>query len=150
VVDDRPGYVHDGGRQNPGSHAWGLLPRPGTADVFVYPGCDEGRVVADVVRMDKGHTEGLEPAVTEALVALMVSARGGKIAAMSSTTSQAVDYADDDSWLCRPGRRDACAVDLATTVVRADGRPRRRPGAPTRPRRSTASTSTRRCRPTVR
>jgi len=123
VVDDRPGYVHDGGRQNPGSRAWGLLPRPGTADVFVYPGCDDGRVVADVVRIDKGHTEGLEPAVTEALVSLMVSASGGKIAAMASTTGQAapVNYADDASWLCRPGRQDGCAVDLATTVVRTDG-----------------------------
>jgi hypothetical protein len=47
--------------------------------VFVYPGCDGGRVVADVVRIDKGHTEGLEPAVTEALVELMVSAVGGKM-----------------------------------------------------------------------
>jgi pimeloyl-ACP methyl ester carboxylesterase len=84
VVDTQPGYVHDGGRQNPGSRSWGLLPRPGTAHVFVYPGCDAGRVVADVVRIDKGHTEGLEPAVTEALVALMVSASGGKISRSGS------------------------------------------------------------------
>jgi hypothetical protein len=35
--------------------------------------------VADVVRLDKGHTEGLEPRVTRELVRLMVSARGGKI-----------------------------------------------------------------------
>lgn len=79
VVDAEPGYVHDGGRQNPGSRAWGLLPRPGTAEVFVYPNCRSGPVAADVVRIDKGHTEGLEPAVTEALVALMLSAGGGKI-----------------------------------------------------------------------
>jgi hypothetical protein len=38
-----------------------------------------GRVVAEVVRMDKGHTEGLEPKVTEELVKLIVSARGGNI-----------------------------------------------------------------------
>lgn len=81
VVDTAPGLVHDGGRQNPGSKSWGLLPRPGTAQVFAYPGCSAGRVVADVVRIDKGHTEGLEPRVTEALVALMRSARGGKIRA---------------------------------------------------------------------
>lgn len=32
------------------------------------------------------------------------------------------DYADDKSWLCRPGRKgDACDVDLTTTVVAADG-----------------------------
>ena len=37
------------------------------------------RVVADVVRIDKGHTEGLEPKVTEEIVKLMLSARGGKI-----------------------------------------------------------------------
>jgi hypothetical protein len=31
------------------------------------------------------------------------------------------DYAADASWLCRPGRQDACAIDLSTTVVAADG-----------------------------
>lgn len=31
------------------------------------------------------------------------------------------DYSDPANWLCRPGRQDACAVDLATTVVAADG-----------------------------
>jgi len=81
IVDTEPGYVHDGGRQNPGTPAWGLLPRPGRAEVFEYPGCSNGRVVADVVRIDKGHTEGLEPRVTEELVRLMLSARGGKIRA---------------------------------------------------------------------
>ncbi len=122
VVDTQPGQVHDGGRQNPGSRAWGLLPRPGSAEVFVYPGCDDRRVVADVVRLDKGHTEGLEPAVTEALVGLMVSAAGGKIANMAATqTAVPNDYSDPASWLCRPGRQDACAVDLSTTVVRSDG-----------------------------
>jgi poly(3-hydroxybutyrate) depolymerase len=79
IEDTKPGYVHDGGRQNPGSKAWGLLPRPGKAEMFTYPGCSDGRVVADVVRIDKGHTEGLEPSVTEELVKLMLSARGGKI-----------------------------------------------------------------------
>jgi hypothetical protein len=79
VVDAEPGYVHDGSRQNPGSPSWGLLPRPGRSEVYAYPACDDGRVVADVVRVDKGHTEGLEPAVTEALVELMVSAAGGKM-----------------------------------------------------------------------
>ena len=39
-----------------------------------------GRVVADVVRMDKGHTEGLEPKVTEELVKMIVAAPGGKVA----------------------------------------------------------------------
>ena len=54
-------------------------PAPGKALVYQYPNCKDGRVVADVVRGDKGHTEGLEPNVTEALVKLMMSAKGGKI-----------------------------------------------------------------------
>jgi hypothetical protein len=61
------------------NEAWGGLPRPGRAHVDVYPNCDEGRVVADVVRLDEGHIEGLEPNVTEELIRLMVSAKGGKI-----------------------------------------------------------------------
>lgn len=35
-------------------------------------------MIADVVRMGKGHTEGLEPRVTEEILRLMVSAPGGK------------------------------------------------------------------------
>jgi DUF3089 family protein len=31
------------------------------------------------------------------------------------------DYSLDASWLCKPGRKDACTVDLATTIVKADG-----------------------------
>ena len=79
VVDVKAGYVFDGTRQNPGSKAWGLRPRPGKADILAYRKCRDGRVVADVVRLDKGHTEGLEPKVTEEIVKLMLSARGGKI-----------------------------------------------------------------------
>jgi pimeloyl-ACP methyl ester carboxylesterase len=79
VVDTEAGYVYDSTRQDPPNPAWGLLPRPGKAVVTVYPDCDGGRVVADVVRLEKGHTEGLEPAVTEELVKLMVSASGGKL-----------------------------------------------------------------------
>jgi hypothetical protein len=79
IVDTKAGYVYDRGRQNPGTKQWGLLPRPGTARVFTFPNCSDGRVVADVVRVDKGHTEGLEPRVTEELVRLLLSARGGKL-----------------------------------------------------------------------
>jgi hypothetical protein len=35
------------------------------------------------------------------------------------------DYSREDSWLCRPGRQDACAVDLSTTIVAADGKLKR-------------------------
>ena len=31
------------------------------------------------------------------------------------------DYRKANAWLCRPGRKDACTVDLTTTVVAADG-----------------------------
>lgn len=79
IVDAKAGYVFDSTRQNPPNPAWGLLPAPGNAQVYVYPGCKDGRVVADVVRMDKGHTEGLEPNITEELVKLMLSAKGGKL-----------------------------------------------------------------------
>lgn len=82
IVDTKPGLVYDSTRQNPPNPAWGLLPAPGKAEVYLYPGCKDGRVVADVVRTDKGHTEGLEPSVTEELVKLMVSAKGGKIQQM--------------------------------------------------------------------
>ena len=79
IVDTKPGYVYDTTRQNPPNPAWGLLPAPGKARISVYPDCRDGLVVADAVRLDKGHTEGLEPAITEALVKLMLSAKGGKI-----------------------------------------------------------------------
>src|SRR5499427_7578278 len=32
------------------------------------------------------------------------------------------DYAKGENWLCRPGRKDACAVDLSTTIVTAEGK----------------------------
>jgi hypothetical protein len=78
VVDDQPGQVYDKLREGNSSPGWGLLPRPGTAEIFVYPDAKGGWVIADVVRLDKGHTEGLEPRVTEELVKMMVAAPGGK------------------------------------------------------------------------
>jgi hypothetical protein len=39
-------------------------------------------VIADVVRLDKGHTEGLEPRITEALIRMVVSAPGGRARAL--------------------------------------------------------------------
>src|SRR5215218_10451458 len=35
------------------------------------------------------------------------------------------DYGNQDLWLCRPGRQDACAVDLTTTIVTANGKLKR-------------------------
>jgi hypothetical protein len=37
-------------------------------------------------------------------------------------TPAANDYSKAETWLCRPGRQDACAVDLTTTIVAADGK----------------------------
>lgn len=79
VVDTVAGKTYDSGHQNPATKAWGREPRPGTAQIFEYPDCDQGRVVADAVRIDKGHTEGLEPNIVEELVKLMTAASGGKI-----------------------------------------------------------------------
>ncbi len=76
IVDERKGYVTGASPGRPPS--WGREARPGTAHEFVYPSCKGKKVVADVIRMDKGHTEGLEPKVTEELIKLMVSAPGGK------------------------------------------------------------------------
>lgn len=80
VIDPQAGLVWDSTRQDPGTDGWGRYPRSGRAQVYTYPNCRDGRVVADVVRLQKGHTEGLEPNVTDKIVELAVSARGGKIA----------------------------------------------------------------------
>ena len=46
-------------------------------------------MIADVVRLNKGHTEGLEPKVTEELIKLLVSAPGGKVKAAEAATASA-------------------------------------------------------------
>ncbi len=80
VIDPKAGYVWDSTRQDPGTDGWGHYPKSGRALVYQFPGCKDGRVVADVVRLQKGHTEGYEPNVTEAIIKLAASAKGGKIA----------------------------------------------------------------------
>jgi hypothetical protein len=75
VSDAKAGYVYDGSGSRPSSKVWGGKPAPGSAEIFVYPKCEGGRVVADIVRLGKGHTEGLEPNVTEAIVKLTVGAK---------------------------------------------------------------------------
>jgi hypothetical protein len=39
------------------------------------------------------------------------------------------DYSKAETWLCRPGRHDACDVDLTTTVISANGKLTREPWA---------------------
>ncbi|PZN95663.1 MAG: lysophospholipase [Alphaproteobacteria bacterium] len=53
---------------------------------------------------------------------LLVAALLAAPAAVPAAEYLAPDYAQDASWLCRPGRTDACAADLATTSVAADGK----------------------------
>ncbi|MEO8115377.1 MAG: hypothetical protein ABI655_13405, partial [Phenylobacterium sp.] len=81
IVDDKAGWVYDTSRQGDPNPAWGRQARPGTAQVYVYPRCKGGKLVADVMRLDKGHTEGLEPKVTEALIRMVVAAPSGKLRA---------------------------------------------------------------------
>jgi len=57
---------------------------------------------------------------TFALAALTLAFAGSAFA-QAAETSNPNDYSLDASWLCRPGRQDACAVDLSTTIVKADG-----------------------------
>lgn len=42
--------------------------------------------------------------------------------APAATVAPAPDYTKSDAWLCRPGRKDACAVDQDVTVIAADGK----------------------------
>ncbi len=79
ISDRKPGYVYDSSRQQYGNDAWGRLPRGGTAKIMEYPKCKDGRIVADVLREGKGHTEGYEPRITEELIKMMLSAKGGKL-----------------------------------------------------------------------
>ena len=44
------------------------------------------------------------------------------LASLVLLAQDTVSYGNADAWLCRPGRSDACAVDLTTTVVAPDGR----------------------------
>ena len=43
-------------------------------------------------------------------------------AAYAQTPASKNDYSKPETWLCRPGAQDACAVDLSASVVHPDGR----------------------------
>jgi hypothetical protein len=60
--------------------------------------------------------------VSLALAATTVGAAPVALSAQSSgPAAAAVDCSDGASWLCRPGGDDACAIDMTTTVVQANG-----------------------------
>jgi len=42
-------------------------------------------------------------------------------ASVAVFAQDSVSYARPEAWLCRPGRTDACSVDLSTTILSADG-----------------------------
>ncbi len=54
------------------------------------------------------------------IIALTLCA--SSVAGSAQTTAPKNDYHQADAWLCRPGRTDACAADLTTTIVAADGK----------------------------
>ncbi len=61
----------------------------------------------------------LIPALVAAVTVTVTAPVGASAQAPATVTPN--DYSDGAAWLCRPGRQDACAVDLNTTVVNADG-----------------------------
>jgi hypothetical protein len=75
IADAKAGYVYDGRPQANPNPVWGGKPMGGVAKIWDYPDCADGRIVADISRMDKGHTEGLEPKITEEIVKMMVKAK---------------------------------------------------------------------------
>jgi len=73
IVDDVAGQIYD----NSGRvmrEGWGGMPAPGSTETHTYRDCDGGLVVADYVRVDKGHTEGYEPEVTAHVIERMLAA----------------------------------------------------------------------------
>jgi hypothetical protein len=61
--------------------------------------------------------------ITITLVTLLSVAGSSRAQAQSQQSAPARnDYSKAETWLCRPGRQDACAVDLTATVVAASGR----------------------------
>jgi hypothetical protein len=60
------------------------------------------------------------------LACFVVLSAGAQTAAPPQEPAKAApaknDYSQGDTWLCRPGRQDACAADLTSTVITADGK----------------------------
>lgn len=62
--------------------------------------------------------------MTTSKLAMLALAAAGLAAAPASaqTTYPKNDYAKPEAWLCWPGKTgDACAIDMTTTVIKADG-----------------------------
>ncbi len=52
---------------------------------------------------------------------IALTATLGELLPFAAVTAQAPDYADDSAWLCLPGRADACAAPLPTTLLAPEG-----------------------------
>lgn len=55
-------------------------------------------------------------------ISLSTHANAQDSTAQTAAPTARNDYNQADTWLCRPGRKDACAVDLNTTIVNANGK----------------------------
>jgi len=57
-------------------------------------------------------------------IGLIANATGtqNQTPAANATAQAKNDYSKSESWLCRPGRQDACTIDLTTTIVAANGK----------------------------
>jgi hypothetical protein len=60
-------------------------------------------------------------ALASAFLSGVAAAQPASPPAAPAPTFAPNDYGDKANWLCWPGRDDACASDLTTTVVKADG-----------------------------
>ncbi|ODT23998.1 MAG: lysophospholipase [Kaistia sp. SCN 65-12] len=56
-----------------------------------------------------------------AAAGLAFSLSGAPALAQDPAATTPNDYSKPETWLCWPGRADACAIDNTTTVVKADG-----------------------------
>ena len=61
--------------------------------------------------------------MTRQIIGVLVCAAALRSADVAAAQSAPVknDYGDAKTWLCKPGRQDACAVDQTTTIVAPDG-----------------------------
>jgi hypothetical protein len=64
------------------------------------------------------------------LAFLFISARALGQTAAAPPAQPKNDYSKPETWVCRPGRNDACRADLTATIVAADGKLTREAFAP--------------------
>ena len=62
----------------------------------------------------------MKPTIAMMLAAILMAAPA--TAQTATATAPAPDYAEQASWLCLPGRADACSADQSATIVAASGK----------------------------